>query len=482
MSSSLYFYDLETSGFSPREQRIMQFAGQRTDLQLKPIGEPHNYLIKMTEDILPDPDAVLLTGITPQMTIAEGLTEAEFLKVFTQEISVPGTIFTGFNSIRFDDEFMRFLHYRNFYDAYEWHWADGRSRWDLLDVVRMTRALRPQGIKWPFGSDGQPANQLGLLTGINGLAHANAHDALSDVLATIDLARLLRAKQPKLFTFLLNHRDKKEVAKIVLGGQPFVYTSGKYATEHEKTTVVTALFESPKKNGAVVYDLRHDPKPFLNMKAAELAEMWRHFCKERPCPHPRLPVKTLQFNRCPAVAPLSVFDSECQKRLELPLKTVENHLAILNKHSGFAKELAETVEIMDKKFQAQLLTDMIDADERLYENFVGDGDKSVMGKVRSSGPDELKNLRANFADYRLIQLLPLYKARNFPKIITGEERETWQRFCERRLLGGKQNSRAARFFERLGQLAEQKDLSANKRYLLEELQLYGQSVLPDQDA
>lgn len=482
MNSSLFFYDLETSGFSPREQRIMQFAGQRTDMQLKPIGEPHNYLIKMTEDVLPDPDAVLLTGITPQMTITDGLTEAEFLKIFASKISVPGTIFTGFNSIRFDDEFMRFLHYRNFYDAYEWHWADGRSRWDLLDVVRMTRALRPEGIKWPFNSDGQPANQLGLLTSINGLDHANAHDALSDVLATIDLARLLRAKQPKLFTFLLNHRDKKEVAKIVNSGQPFVYTSGKYATEHEKTTVVTALFDSPKKNGAVVYDLRHDPTPFLTMKAAELAEMWRHFCKERPCPHPRLPAKTLQFNRCPAVAPLSVFDSDCQKRLELPMKTIENHLTVLNKHPGFAKELAKAVEIMDKKFQAQLITDQIDADERLYDGFVGDGDKSLMGKVRLAQADELQNLDIQFDDDRMTGLLPLYKARNFSKAMSSKERETWQKFCERRLLGGKQNSRAARFFERLGQLAEQKDLSKNKRYLLEELQLYGQSVLPAQDA
>ncbi len=479
MNSSLLFYDLETSGFSPRDQRIMQFAGQRTDLQLKPIGEPHNYLIKITEDILPDPDAVLLTGITPQMTIADGVTEAEFLKIFSTEISTPGTIFTGFNSIRFDDEFMRFLHYRNFYDAYEWHWADGRSRWDLLDVVRMTRALRPVGIKWPFNSEGQPANQLGLLTSLNGLDHANAHDALSDVLATIDLARLLRAKQPNLFTFLINHRDKKEVAKIAsVQAGPFVYTSGKYDSQHEKTTVVTALFENPKKNGVVVYDLRHDPAPFLTMKAAELAEMWRHFCKERPCPHPRLPVKTLQYNRCPAVAPLGVFNNDCQKRLELPMKTVKNHLTVLSQHPGFAAELAEAVEIMDKKFQAQLLTDQIDADARLYENFVSDSDKSVMGKVRSSGPNELQDLQANFADDRLAQLLPLYKARNFPKTMTSEERETWQRFCERRLLGGKQASRAARFFERLGQLAEQKDLTAKKRFLLEELQLYGQSVLP----
>lgn len=478
MSTSLYFYDLETSGFNPREQRIMQFAGQRTDLQLKPIGEPHNYLIKMTEDILPDPDAVLLTGITPQMTIAEGITEAEFLKIFTEEISVPGTIFTGFNSIRFDDEFMRFLHYRNFYDAYEWHWADDRSRWDLLDVVRMTRALRPQGIKWPFAIDGRPANQLGLLTAINKLEHANAHNALSDVRATVELAQLLLAKQPKLFTFLLNNRDKKVVAKLVNGGRPFAYTSGKYDTEHEKTTVVTTLFESPRKNGAVVYDLRHSPAPFLKMKADELAENWKHYCKERPCTHQRLPVKTLQYNRCPAVAPLGVFDADCQKRLDLPMTTIEKNMKALQGQSKFILQLKEAVDMMDKKYQAQQLTDKIDADGRLYDGFVADEDKSVMVKVRNALPEELSQKDITFSDDRMTSLLPLYKARNYPKYLDAEESELWHRFCERSLLGGKENSRGARFFERLGQLAEQEKISEQKQYLLEELQLYGQSVLP----
>src|SRR3990167_3378201 len=179
---TFYFYDLETSGFNPRTARVVQFAGQRTDMNLKPVGKPHNFYIRLSEDILPDPDAVLITGITPQKTHAEGMTEAEFLKIFSSEVAIADTIFAGFNTIRFDDEFMRFMQYRNFYDPYEWQWQDGRSRWDLLDLVRMTRAIRPEGIKWPFDSDGNPANRLELLASINKLDHANAHDALSDVL------------------------------------------------------------------------------------------------------------------------------------------------------------------------------------------------------------------------------------------------------------------------------------------------------------
>src|ERR1700741_3342223 len=160
MSTSFYFYDLETSGVNPREARIMQFAGQRIDMGLNPIGEPHNIIVRLTDDVVPDPDAILITGITPQQTITDGVTEAEFLKQFHEEVAVPGTIFVGFNTVRFDDEFMRYIQYRDFYDPYEWQYADGKSRWDLLDVVRMTRALRPEGIEWPVDSKGVATNRL----------------------------------------------------------------------------------------------------------------------------------------------------------------------------------------------------------------------------------------------------------------------------------------------------------------------------------
>src|SRR3954451_6576935 len=111
MAASFFFYDLETSGFDPRSARIMQFAGQRTDMDLQPIGEPVNVLIKLTPDVLPEPDAILLTGITPQQTIADGVTEAEFLKLFYDQVVQPDTTFMGFNTIRFDDKFMHFLNY-----------------------------------------------------------------------------------------------------------------------------------------------------------------------------------------------------------------------------------------------------------------------------------------------------------------------------------------------------------------------------------
>src|SRR3990167_7533383 len=184
MSKTFFFYDLETSGLSSRYQRIMQFAGQRTDKDLNSIGEPIDVLVRLSEDILPEPQAILITGTTPQKTIEEGISEPELCKMLTKEIFTPGTITVGFNNVRFDDEFIRHTLWRNFYDPYEWAWSDQRSRWDVLDLVRMTRALRPQGINWPVDDEGAPTNRLELLSKANNLTHLHAHDALSDVEAT----------------------------------------------------------------------------------------------------------------------------------------------------------------------------------------------------------------------------------------------------------------------------------------------------------
>jgi exodeoxyribonuclease-1 len=480
MAVSFFFYDLETSGFSPREARIMQFGGQRTDMDLKPIGQPVNQLIKLTPDILPSPDAILITGITPQQTLADGMTEAEFLKYFYKEIVLPDTIFVGFNSVRFDDEFMRFLNYRNFYDAYEWQWKDGCSRWDLLDPVRMTRALRPEDIKWPFAPDGKPANRLEYLTSVNKLTHSDAHDALSDVMATIDVARLLKVKQPELFDYLLKHRHKKDAQKLILEGAPFVYTSGRYRSEYLHTTAAVLLSKHPNQRDALVYDLRFDPAPFAQMSIDELVEAWK-FSKDPDAV--RLPVKTLKYNRCPAVAPLGVMKDEAsQKRLALDIDTITKHLDSLKKHhSELTKKVLKVVARYDEE-QASTQTTLVDneltVDEQLYGgSFIGDADKSVMRAIRAAVPDKLAGMTATLHDNRLKNLLPLYKARNYPKNLSQEEQAAWNQFCARKLLAGN-NNQLVKYFARLQELTDEK-LSGQQKYLLEELKLYGESIVPE---
>lgn len=475
---TLYFYDLETSGISSSGSRVMQFGGQRTDMELKLIGESHNICIRLTDDVLPEPDAILITGITPQQTLADGITEAEFLKIFFNEIATPGTIFVGFNSIRFDDEFMRYMMYRNFYDPYIWQWQDERSRWDLLDVVRMTRALRPDGIKWPFEPGGKPSNRLEYLTKINKLEHANAHDAVSDVLATIDVAKMIRQKQPKLFDYLLGVRGKKDVAKLVEGGQPFVYTSGKYSSDFEKTTVVTTVIDHPDRGGALVYDLRQDPTGWIDKTPEELAKAWQW----NPDPNiPRLPVKALLYNRCPAVAPLGVLDDDSQKRLSVNMKVIEGNLKKLQAAKDFGEKLHKAMAILNKKQQTRLVSQSADVDSQLYDGFIDKREVITMSAVRASEPDDLSSYVDKFQDQRLKALVPLYKARNYPRSLTDEERQAWEDYRVHKLTDGRDKSQLANFFRRLEELASNEHLSPEKRYLLEELQLYAESIMPVPD-
>ena len=418
---------------------------------------------------------MLLTGITPQQTIAEGITEAEFLKIFYASVATKDTVFVGYNNVRFDDEFMRYLNYRNFYDAYEWHWSEGRSRWDVLDVIRMMRALRPEGIEWPIDKNKKPTNRLELLTKANNIKHDGAHDALSDVTALIELTRLIKTNQPKLFNYLFDvMQSKGKIDELVNSGQPFVYTSGKYPSEFEKTTVVAPVVGHPKRQGVLIFDLRYDPEEYSDLSVAELVKLWYPVDKDAP----RLPIKSFQFNRQPAVAPLSVLDEASQKRIGLKLDTVmSNYKKLTEVQEKFGKNLLLALAQLDRKqdTNSQLSREV---DARLYEDFINPKDKQLMGRVVTSEPSHLSNLDIKFDDGRLNLLLPLYKARNFPQTLNTHEVEIWDKFKARRLLEGKENSRLGHYFKQLSELANDPKLTSKQTYIVEELKLYGESILP----
>lgn len=480
MAQTFFFYDLETSGVNPRSSRIMQFAGQRTDADLNPIGEPYNILVKLSADILPDPYAVLLTGITPQQTLQDGITEAEFCELFMKEIVQPNTIFVGFNTVRFDDEFMRFLLYRNFYDPYAWQWKDGCSRWDLLDVVRMTRALRPGDIVWPVDPETKaPTNRLELLTAENNLLHEAAHDALSDVHATIAVAKMLRTKQAKLFDYLLSIRQKQKVNEFLKKNKTFVYSSGRFSSDYEKTTVVSTLGPHPTSQSVLVYDVRHDPTPFLGMSVEQLAGAWR-YTKDKTVL--RLPVKALQFNRVPAIAPLGVLDDASKERLQLDMDEINQHNKLLAAHPDFYDKITATIEYMnaarDTKEVKAVASQAKPVDEQLYDSFIPDEDRNASEKIHNAKPDEIRSFKDIFQDKRLKQLLPLYMARNFPQSLNDDERAAWEKHCQQALISGGAQSRLAQFFSQLQEVSQAKT-DSKSQFLIEELRLYGESLVPE---
>lgn len=468
MTQTFFFYDLETSGLDAREDRIMQFAGQRTDMNLQPVGEPVNELVRLSDDTLPSPEALLVTGITPQQTTADGYSEAEFTRQLMSDVFTPDTIAVGFNNIRFDDEFMRHLLWRTFHDPYEWSWKDGRSRWDILDVVRITRALRPDGIEWPIDEKGRPTNRLELLTKLNGVDHYKAHDALSDVMATIEVARLIKTAQPQLFEYLLKMRMKREVMKLVNLDEkvPFVYTSGRYDAEHEKTTVAFPL--TAGRNGNVmVYDLRYDPTPFLGMDVQRLAKSMYATWKDRQAEgFMKLPVKELQYNRSPAVAPLGVLEQGGGwGRIHLDIATVEAHKKLLLGAPQFAENIRSLLEERPEFSKSP------DAEAQLYDGFVGDRDRVRIETVRNADENKLADFHPNFDDERLSPLLLRYKARNYPRSLSEDEAQQWEAWRTQRM-----KQRLPSFMKSLQKAVS--SATQQQEFTLQELQLWAESIMP----
>lgn len=474
MSQTFFFYDLETSGLDPRFDRIMQFAGQRTNLDFEPIGEPVNILVKMTNDALPSPGAIMVTKITPQKTLAEGITEAEFVRKVTEEIFTPNTVAVGFNNVRFDDEFMRAILWRNFYDPYEWEWKDGRSRWDILDVVRMVRALRPEGINWPFTETGKPTNRLELLTKMNGLSHEHAHDALSDVYATIAVARMLKEKQPNMVEFLFKIRDKREVKKYVNleDKKPFVYTSGRYANEFGKTTVAFPL-TSGRNGNVLVYDLRYDleelqaPEMFDSGHATSYTFGERGRSAKLMVPNQAFSgahfptIKELCFNKCPAVAPIGVLDNaDGWQKIGLSKEQVETNLQRLLAHPEFAEMMRTEYENRPEFPSAE------EPELAIYEGFLNDADKIKVSAVRNADANRLADFHPDFDDVRLPELLLHYKGRNFPQSLSEFEKTEWEKYRRARL-----TKQAPKFLEELEKVYMQDD------FVAEELKLYFESLV-----
>ncbi len=472
MATTFFFYDLETSGLSARDDRIMQFAGQRTDMNLNPIGEPYNLLVALNDDTLPSPEALMVTGISPQKTVDEGYTEAQFAKILAEDVFTEGTIAVGFNSIRFDDEFVRHLFWRTFYDPYEWTWRDGRSRWDLLDVVRMTRALRPEGIEWPTDANGDSTNRLELLTKANGISHEAAHDALSDVTALIEVTRLIKNVQPQLYEYLLKMRDKKEIQKIVNldDKRPFVYTSGRYDKEYAKTTVAFPL-TSGKNSNVVVYDLRYDPTELVGLSVEELQKRLFAIWEERQNPtFVKVPVKELQYNRAPAIAPLGVLEqADGWSKISLDLATVEKHKKIVLENPHFAENIRSLFENRPEFKKST------DPEAQLYDGFLADRDRLRVETVRNADERQLADYNPEFVDERLSPLLLHYKARNYPRTLSQSEIEAWEQWRSARI-----KAQLPAFSESLAKLTTQ-ELSEGKRFILQELQLWAESIIPAED-
>lgn len=430
---TLYWYDFETFGANPRRDRASQFAGIRTDENLNVIGEPLVIYCQPADDFLPNPVACLITGISPQKAKTEGLCEAEFIRRIHNEFAQPDTCVVGYNSIRFDDEVTRQLLYRNFYDPYEREWKNGNSRWDIIDMVRLCAATRPEGINWPKKEDGSNSFKLDQLTVANGIEHADAHDALADVIATIEIAKLIKKKQPKLYEFAYQLRNKKKVqAQLDLQSRkPVLHVSMLYPAKRGCLAVVMPLCSHPtNNNGVIVYDLRVDPTQWIDLSADEIKNLIYARSDDLPEGVERVPLSALYINKCPVVTSLSVLPDEKMEQFGINLDECRRHWKLLNDNNSLLQKIADV-------FRDEFSETESNPDLMIYSGgFFSESDKSLMKTIRGTKAADLGRLDMPFRDKRLPELFFRYRARNYPETLSKEDRDRWDDFRLSQVLHG----------------------------------------------
>ncbi|EMT6574022.1 exodeoxyribonuclease I [Providencia rettgeri] len=418
---TFFIHDYETFGKRPALDRPAQFAGVRTDLDFNIIEEPEVFYCAPADDYLPQPEAVMITGITPQVALSQGINEAEFAKRIHAAFSVPNTCIMGYNNIRFDDEVTRNIFYRNFYDPYAYSWQQGNSRWDLLDTLRACFALRPEGIQWPENEDGLPSMRLEHLTKANGVAHENAHDAMSDVLATINMAKLLKAAQPRMFDYFYQLRNKKKISQLIdiVEITPLVHVSGMFGALRSYVSLVAPLAWHPdNKNAVIMCDLSADISPLIELDVQQLRTRLYTPKAELSGASP-VPVKLVHINKCPILAPEKTLRPEDAQRTGVDRDLCMRNLETLRKHPEIRNKLIELFS------EPQIFAESDDVDTQIYNGFFSPSDRSTMDIIRETSPQNLPALELSFEDKRMKELFFRYKARNYPATLSYDEQQRW---------------------------------------------------------
>ncbi len=463
--ATFYWHDYETWGLSPSVDRPSQFAGIRTDMDFNIIGEPDMFYCRLSDDYLPNPEPAIITKITPQITQAKGIAEYQFAQQIQQQFTQANTCVVGYNTIRFDEEFSRYLFYRNFYDPYEYSWKNGNSRWDIIDLVRAAYALRPDGIVWPTNEQGLPSFRLELLTAANGISHEHAHDATSDVYATIAMAKLIKQKCPRLFDYYFELRNKNKVKELidVDNIKPLVHISGMFGSARGNTALVAPIAWHPTNTNAVaVVDLSQDLSPLFELSADEIRTRL-YTKKDELGDNLAIPLKLIHINKSPFIAIAKALSPENATRLGIDRQYCLNNLSLLQSSPELAGVIVEVFQ------QERNLDNQNNVDTMLYTGFFTFEDKKAFAQIHNTKPEKLAELNLTVKDKRFKDLFFRYRARNFPDTLTETEKQKWDEY--------KQSIFDQDYFEKLDTFAELYKDDKDNLNIIEDLRQYAEMIV-----
>ncbi len=474
---TFYWFDYETFGLDKGRDRPAQFAGLRTDENLNEIGRRDVFYCLAAEDYLPSPQSCLITGITPLTCFDDGDPEAVFANKIFERLNQPGTISVGYNNFSFDDHVCRYLFFRNLIDPYKREYGDGKARLDLYQIVIAAYAFKNDILRWPRTAEGNLVLRLEELTKANGLTHEHAHDAMSDTLATMLLAKAIKTKEPKFWDYAVSLSSKAEVKKFFSVSDPLIYVDRSAGEARRFLRAIYPICENPSKpNEWLCWDLCHDPQELFDLTADDVAKRLYVSKEDRAKGVAPIPLVRVRINNAPFVIRVpKTFDKRFGMTLGLSYAELLQRATVLkNGDYSFLDSLLVSISETESRF-FNLKGEEIETS--LYSGgFLSNSDRNTLERLRAKEPEEIAEEYGSldFDNPELTHLIRRYLARNFPYVLSAEDALEWRRYREDHLITGKDNSRTFEsFFEEISRLREE---YPQKEGVLDELEEYGREI------
>ena len=385
--SNFVFYDFETSSSNKYWGQIIQIGAILTNDNLEELDR-FDARCRLSPGIIPEAMALIVNKSSPKMLKGSNLSHYEMIRQFVATLKKWGkATYMGFNSIEFDEEFLRCTLFQTLEYPYLTS-TNGNTRGDVLSLARAANLYYPNTLKNSINAKGNAVYKLDQMAPLNGVEHDDAHSAIGDVIATAGIAKIIAKKAPNVWKASLLTMDKNQSLELIKN-EPY-FCSNEYYYGRSVPFVQTFVCQHPQYQWPLCFDLKHDPSIFLKMSQKELSAAIKKYKFLRTVRHNKHPI-IMNPSYGNEIEQYKIVGAE---KLASRAKLIKNNKQFAEKISDIKKEEAE--DKMHSKSQEDIYTE-----ESIYTKFTSTEDNNLMPEFHRVDWDQKRVVLSKFKDERL---------------------------------------------------------------------------------